>query len=199
MSLKCFTDGSCINNGKPNAKAAWACVWPHDEKYDNAAPLSSSEIHTNNRAEYTGCLRAFETADTIDPTRTEKLSIYTDSMLLLNSMTKWINAWKRNGWKTKTNDPVKNKDLLLSIDAAMQLRPHEFIYVAAHTGKQDWMSQYNDKADKMAKAAVAKSCKISIQSIATPATPSIQTQNIPTTHKQLKQTSITSFMSFLKK
>lgn len=156
MLLNCFTDGSCINNGKKNAIAAWACVWPEYQEFNESSKLSSNELHTNNRAEYLACLNAFKIADKIDPTRVYTLVIYTDSMLLLNSMTKWINGWKTNGWKTKTSEPVKNQDLLKSIDYQMQLRPYRFNYVPAHTNKKDWHSIYNDEADRLAKAEVSR-------------------------------------------
>ena len=193
--LHCFTDGSCINNGSPNAIAAWACVWPHDPTYNRAEKLSSHELHTNNRAEFTGCLEALRTAARIDRSSRYRLIIYTDSQLLINSMTKWIRGWKSNGWKTKTNEPVKNVDLLKQIDAEMCARSGgvTFNYVKAHTGGKDWASTYNDQADRAAKAACTQ-MKItrSIQGDTTsPATQSILLSS--TARMQLQQTKITAF------
>jgi ribonuclease HI len=153
-TLHCFTDGSCFRNGHPNAVAAWSCIWPDYPSHDKAAKLSMGEVHTNNRAEYTGCLNALRTAAFIDPSYKLQLVVHTDSMLLINSMTKWIKGWKKNGWKTKTQEPVKNIDLLKQLDAELFLRQLvKFEYVKAHTGGKDWSSIYNDKADRAAKEA----------------------------------------------
>jgi ribonuclease HI len=72
-------------------------------------------------------------------------------------MTKWLVSWKRNGWKKSTGDPVLNRDLLEKIDAMQQLRRMEIHHVRAHTGRQDWMSTWNDKADRLARDALQTS------------------------------------------
>lgn len=197
MQLNCFTDGSCINNGKKNAVAAWACVWPEYQEFNESSQLSANELHTNNRAEYLACLNAFRIADKIDPTRAYTLVIYTDSMLLLNSMTKWIKGWKANGWKTKTNEAVKNQDLLKSIESQMQLRPHRFNYVPAHTNKKDWHSIYNDEADRLAKAAVSRPFQNS-EHIIDDVSKSVQIQSSHTLLKHtLQQTRLTKWFTRL--
>lgn len=38
----------------------------------------------------------------------KKLCINTDSKFLINSVTKWMTGWKRNGWKLKSGQMVKN-------------------------------------------------------------------------------------------
>ena len=46
-----------------------------------------------------------------------RVCIVTDSRLMLDSMTRWIDGWKRKGWKTAGGDPVKNQDLVQALDA----------------------------------------------------------------------------------
>ena len=144
-----FTDGSCLNNGKKNAVAGYAIVWPYLEELNYSSKLGG--YATNNRAEYTAVIKALEMALIYDPEYNKKLYIYTDSELLINSITKWIDKWKKNGWKTATKKDVLNKDLLLKIDKLIELRKVEFKHVEAHTNKKDWESVWNDKADKAAK------------------------------------------------
>ena len=151
-SLVVFTDGACIHNGKRNAKASWAVVFPNHSYYTTSGLCQGQQ--TNNRAEYTALLKAQEFANQIDPQRKQKLIVYTDSQLLRDSMTKWLASWKRNGWKKSTGDPVLNRDLLEKIDAMQQLRRMEIHHVRAHTGRQDWMSQWNDTADQLARNAL---------------------------------------------
>ena len=33
-----------------------------------------------------------------------------------SGITEWINNWKKNGWKTASKQPVKNKDLWNELD-----------------------------------------------------------------------------------
>ncbi|MDB5188603.1 MAG: ribonuclease [Candidatus Nomurabacteria bacterium] len=35
--------------------------------------------------------------------------VYSDSMYVINGMTKWAHGWERNGWITSTKTPVENK------------------------------------------------------------------------------------------
>ena len=46
-----------------------------------------------------------------------EVKLVTDSEYLKNGITKWINGWKRNGWKTADRKPVKNADLWQQLDA----------------------------------------------------------------------------------
>jgi ribonuclease HI len=157
-TLICFTDGSALANGKKNCKAASAVIWPYHEEFDYAEPLLNC-IPTNNRAEYSALIHAFRIADEIDPLKEKHLIVYTDSMLLINSITKWFSNWKRNNFKKSDGEPVLNLDLLLKIDLYKNKRPLTLRHVRAHTGKNTWEARYNDKVDKLAKSAAIKQIK----------------------------------------
>lgn len=153
--LHVFTDGACSNNGKKNARASYAVVFPDHNMYNNAQKVPINEPQTNNRGELHACLCALEQANIIDPTGTIKVIVYTDSMLLINSMTLWIKTWKRNNWITSTKTPVKNEDLLRKIDNLISSRNQvSFQHVEAHTKNTDWKSNYNRMVDEAAKAAL---------------------------------------------
>lgn len=149
-NLICFTDGSTINNGAKDAKGGFATVWPFHPESNYSQHLPNS---TNNKAEYSAIIHAIKQADELDPTKTKTLIIYTDSMLLINSMTKWISGWKRNEWKKSDGKPVLNQDLIKTIDELSKTRKVSYKHVRAHTNSQTWEAIHNDKADKMAKAA----------------------------------------------
>lgn len=154
--LIAFTDGSCLNNGsrRLTPRAGWAAVFPHHPEHTASAPLPPGPVPpTNNRAELMGCIRALEIAQSIDPLRTRPLTLHTDSEWVIHCMTKWIQGWKRNGWKKADKTPVLNQDLLQRLDALRQERPTTFKHVAAHTGQDDWASQQNAKADLLAREA----------------------------------------------
>jgi ribonuclease HI len=148
--LICFTDGSAINNGKINVKAGFSVVWPNNMNYNYSEKLIG-ENATNNRAEYSAVISALNIADVIDPSLTKSLYVYSDSMLLINSLTKWLPGWKRNNYKKADGYPVKNLDLLKIFEEKMLKRKLIMIHVKAHTGNSNWESKYNDLADKLAK------------------------------------------------
>jgi ribonuclease HI len=152
MDLVCFTDGACSANGKKNAKAGFAVVWPSAEEYNHSQRLLG-DLQTNNRAEYSAVIHALEQANQIiDPSGEKNLHIYTDSMLLIKTVTEWMGSWKKNNWKKKTGDQIiANLDLVKTLDEYISKRPNvTFHHVKAHTKKMDWESIYNAKVDKMA-------------------------------------------------
>jgi ribonuclease HI len=152
--LVVFTDGSALGNGRRGAKAGYAMVWPNQRHLTMAKPLEGP-VKTNNRAEYMACIDALTMADRIDPSRTKTMYIYTDSMLLMNTVTKWMKSWKKNDWKKGTGEPVLNLDLVKQLDELSTGRRLVWKHVMAHTGKRDWVSHWNDVADMMAKDAAA--------------------------------------------
>lgn len=147
--LICFTDGSTIGNGRPDAKGGYAVVWPYHPEFDCAFPLFPV---TNNKAEYSAVVHACSQADVLDPERKKTLLIYSDSELLINSMTKWLPGWRSNGYKKADGQPVKNLDLVKAIEQAMALRPIVFRHVRAHTGAKTWEAIQNDKVDRLARS-----------------------------------------------
>jgi ribonuclease HI len=146
-----FTDGSSKGNGSRNAKSGCAAVFPLHPHLDVSytLPLGS----TNNRAEYTGLLLGLQKAKLEDPRHIKTIYVYTDSKLLIDSMTKWIRGWKNNGWKKSDGKQVLNQDLLKQIDEMSINRKIIYKHVLSHTGKTDWMSVWNAKADEMANNA----------------------------------------------
>lgn len=146
-----FTDGSFIPQ---LAKACSAAVWPNGEFEDRAFYLDRHSPRTSNRAEFWAAIKAGGQADTVDPSRRRALHIYTDSMLLVNSMNKWIGTWRRNNWLKADKKPIKNLDLIQTLDDQCSKRPTKFTHVRAHTDGGDYHSYWNARADATAQAAV---------------------------------------------
>ena len=151
-----FTDGACSANGRANARASYSSVWPWHPEHDGGWRITEGAA-TNNRGEFMGLVKSFEIADKIDPECTKELLVFTDSMFLINCLTKWVVGWKRNGFKKADGSPVLNQDLLVLLDQLMRRRKVTLRHVSAHTGKKDWASQFNDKADRLAKNALGAS------------------------------------------
>lgn len=145
-----FTDGSSIGNGRRDARAGFATYWPAMPELNAAGHIPGG---TNNQAEFTAAVRALEAANTADPEGHETLYVYTDSMLLINTVTKWLNGWRKAGWRKRDGSEVLNLDLVKRLDALTQRRRVIWTHVSAHTGRADWMSKYNDIVDQKARAA----------------------------------------------
>lgn len=160
--LVCFTDGSAFNNGNKLSKCGFAVVWPHHPQKDYSQHLHSGS--TNNRAEFSAVIHALCQADEIDPSKTKTLIVFTDSMLLINSMTKWVQQWEKKGYKKADGTDVLNADLIRVLRDKMKRRDVTFKHVKAHTGGDSWQAVYNDRVDKLARAAADISPIVSIQS-----------------------------------
>ena len=150
--LICFTDGSVIRNGFPDAIGGFAVIWPYHRKYDYKETLVQHPI-TNNRAELSAVIYAFKQAEKIDPTYTKTLIVYTDSMLIIKSMTEWLSKWKTNNFlRFDGRNPVMNQDLIMMIDDYTVKRKVKYIHVKAHTKQKTLEAIYNDEVDTLAKS-----------------------------------------------
>uniref|UniRef100_A0A914I5Q3 Ribonuclease H1 n=1 Tax=Globodera rostochiensis TaxID=31243 RepID=A0A914I5Q3_GLORO len=137
-----YTDGACSRNGCVGAKAGFGVFWSDDHPDNVSAPVVGEP--TNNRAEYLAVIAAVEKAKARNIRR---LVIRTDSELLIQSMTKWLTKWRRNGWKTVKGKDVRNRDLLERLDKLMAGDVKtKFEKVAGHSGNYG-----NDQADLLAR------------------------------------------------
>lgn len=150
----CFTDGSCISNGSPNCKCSSAVVFPNGEIPDQAFYLPRDSPRSNNRAEYFAAIKAMELTNDLDPSGHKILHIFTDSQLLINTCTKWMQSWEQNGWKKKTPGEIKNLDMVMILYEFCEVRTVKWTHVKAHTGKSDFNSIWNDKVDHLAQSVV---------------------------------------------
>lgn len=148
-----FTDGSTTNNGFPSAKGASAVVFPNEEIPDGAYHLPPTWVRSNNRCEYYAAIKAMELVNEYDPEKTKTLHIFTDSMLLLNTCTKWMHSWYKKGWK-KSGGEIKNLDLVKMLHENCRTRTIKWTHVPSHTSRTDFNSVWNDKVDKLAYSAV---------------------------------------------
>lgn len=130
-SMEVYTDGSCLGNPGPGG---WAAKGP-----DFA--VSGGAAHTtNNIMELTAAIKGLEC------TNNSAVTLYTDSCYVKNGITKWVINWKKNGWKTASGQPVKNKDLWIQLDELNGPRV-QWRWVRAHNGNPQ-----NEEVDKMARA-----------------------------------------------
>jgi ribonuclease HI len=134
MHYVAYTDGSCVANGKRNARAGVGVYFGDDHELNYSAPLSAPP-HTNQRAELEGVLRAVQLAEQDANGRPFTLQIYTDSQYALKCVTVWVKSWRRNGWRTANGGPVQNKDLIEPLAALLdRLGCVTITHVRGHQG-----------------------------------------------------------------
>ena len=111
-----FTDGACLGNGKKNAIGGIGIYFGADDarnvsrKY--VGDLSCEGFPELRVTNQTMELLAAVVALRISPG--EPL-IVTDSMYMVKCMGTWVKAWKKNGWKNRFGEEVKNRSLLLEL------------------------------------------------------------------------------------
>jgi ribonuclease HI len=99
---------------------------------------------TNNRMELMATIVALETLK--EPCAIELMS---DSRYVIDAMTKnWIKGWKAKGWKTASNQPVKNQDLWVRLSAAAGSHQITWKWLRGHAGHKE-----NERCDVLAVAA----------------------------------------------
>jgi ribonuclease HI len=136
-----WTDGACCVNPGPGGWAA--IVVPPDG--GELVELWGSEPHsTNNRMEFRAAIEGLRALPA-----GSRVCVVTDSLLLLKSMTQWLNGWKRRGWKTAAGEPVKNQDLVLALEA--EIARHADVRWQWVKGHAD--DALNHRADRLAVAA----------------------------------------------
>jgi len=153
-----FTDGACSFNGRSEAKGGYGLVFPGlfalgnlaNDTLEFSAPLEGP-MQTNTRAEYTAVIKALEIANRIDPSGNRRLWVYTDSQILVRSMTEWLPLWVSLGWTKKDGSHLSNVDLLKKLHSQLSLRAVSFRHVKAHTDCECLMCSLNSQADRLAK------------------------------------------------
>lgn len=152
-----FTDGSSLNNAAVISFGGIGVHFPNGELDDISEPFMLKPI-TNQRSELYAIYKAI--CEITNKLEFNTITIYTDSEYSIKSLTEWITNWKANGWMNSTKKPVKNKDIIEPLDQLIDKYPGriKFKHVRSHTGKKDFESIGNDKADKLAVAG-SNRCK----------------------------------------
>ena len=148
--IEIFTDGSYMDKSSGPLCGYGVHFFNVDE--DDISKKFRHPPLTNQRAELYAIYRGVGTI--IKRYSFNKLTIYTDSAYSIGCLTSWIANWKRNNWKTANKQPVKNKDIIQKIDKYISRDKYtnkiKFVHVKAHTGKKDYKSLGNEKADTLA-------------------------------------------------
>lgn len=137
--IEIYTDGACSGNPGPGG---WGVLL---RIHENETELCGGEAATtNNRMELLAVIEALQSL-----TEPMEALIYTDSQYVQKGISEWIHSWKRRGWKTTSNQPVKNEDLWRRLDALAASHTIEWRWVKGHAGHPD-----NERVDALARAGL---------------------------------------------
>lgn len=106
--------------------------------------LGGREEHTtNNRME----LRAAIEALLRIKDKGLRIIVYSDSSYVINGITKWVQNWQKNGWKTVGKKEIENRDLWEQLLNSTMHRNIEWRIVGGHVGVAG-----NERCDEIATA-----------------------------------------------
>lgn len=131
-----YTDGSCDTG---SGRGGWAYLLVAGCHRRSASGFEPGT--TNNRMELTAAVRALEALN-----RPCRVTLVTDSEYLKKAFTDgWLERWQRNGWRTASRQPVKNRDLwerLLELTSRHEI---EWAWTRGHAGHPE-----NELVDSLA-------------------------------------------------
>jgi ribonuclease HI len=133
------TDGSCETQ---TGDGGWGYLLAYGDIRRRASGYEPNT--TNNRMELTGAVQALEALS--EPCR---VTLVTDSQYLKKAFTDgWLSTWQRNGWRTASRQPVKNKDLWLRLLELTALHDVNWEWTRGHAGQSE-----NELVDDLALTA----------------------------------------------
>lgn len=149
-----FTDGAAKNNQGKNTIGGFGVYFPHNEELNISKTIKGNT--TNNIAElsavYYGITKLIKSIII-----NKQIIIVTDSMYLINSITKWAKGWEKNNWKKSDGKPVQNLSLIKKIYYLVNNLNIKFQHQRSHTKepKDKTSDEYffwygNEQADKLA-------------------------------------------------
>ncbi|MBZ6076016.1 ribonuclease HI [Microvirga puerhi] len=134
-----YTDGACSGNPGPGGWGAILIFKGVEKEISGGEPDT-----TNNRMELRAAiegLSALKRSCTVD--------LFTDSQYVRQGITAWMHNWKRRGWRTADNKPVKNEDLWRALDEAAGRHQVAWHWVKGHADDPT-----NVRVDQLAVAAL---------------------------------------------
>ena len=100
-----YTDGSCLDSGKPWSAAGWGVHVVNSDKLGDYYGALPGSIQTNSRAELVALEAALQLA-WLSPH--QYFRIFTDCEYAKNGIERWLVKWRRNGWVTGAGSRVSH-------------------------------------------------------------------------------------------
>jgi ribonuclease HI len=135
-----YTDGACRGNPGPGG---WGVLLEF-RGLEKELFGGEREPTTNNRMELMAAIKGLEALK-----KSSTVCLHTDSTYVQKGITEWLPSWKKRNWMTASRSPVKNKDLWIRLEAAMQRHKVQWKWVRGHAGHSG-----NERADLLANRGI---------------------------------------------
>ena len=146
-----YTDGSCINNGKKQAKAGIGIYFGVNDERNVSKQLELNKYDniTNNSAEIVAIIEAYKIVE--KELNDKKICIATDSEYSIKCATFYGEKCASMNWKKH----IPNRDLVIELYNIYKNNKNlKLMHIKAHTNKKDIHSIGNAEADKLAYKAI---------------------------------------------
>jgi len=150
-----YTDGSCSNNGKSNARCSIGVYFGKDDSRNVSKELLDIEKKTNNVAELSAMLEAFNIIFKDITENNKKICIFTDSNYTILCLTTYGKKCEINDWKKDIPNLELVKKLYTTYHSIFPPNSIQIKHILAHTGKEDIHSLGNEMADFLANKAIS--------------------------------------------
>lgn len=107
-----YTDGSCTNNGKMNAKGGYGIVGVDDNEKVRFVHAKSENDTTNNRQELKAILYVMLNYGEKCDDWGQPPIVYSDSAYCVNTFNEWMFNWAKNNWIKSDKKVPENLDLI---------------------------------------------------------------------------------------
>ncbi len=128
--IEIYTDGGC--RGNPGI-GAWAAYIVVNQKINYLIGKGLIET-TNNQMELTAAIESLEFIERLNIDLKQPILMHLDSKYAIDCVTKWIQSWKLNNWKTSNKQPVKNKELIIRFYNLIKDKNIKLEWVKGHAG-----------------------------------------------------------------
>lgn len=134
-----YTDGSSRGNPGPGGFGTLLISGPKRKELSGGFART-----TNNRMELIAAIAGLEVLK-----RSSIVTLHSDSKYVIDAINKrWLDSWKKRGWKKSDKQPVKNIDLWKRLDAAAAGHEVTWKWVRGHAGNAN-----NERCDELATGA----------------------------------------------
>ena len=107
-----YTDGSCVGNGKKDAKGGYGIVGIDDDGLLSFVRAKRTDGTTNNREELKAILYVMLNFGVKCDDWGQPPIVYSDSAYCVNTFNEWMWGWQKKGWLKSNNQPPENLDLI---------------------------------------------------------------------------------------
>lgn len=167
LEIEAFSDGSSTvyKNKDNNRYGGIGVYFEHYPEYNMSDSYIGEDV-SNQKMEIKAAIDTIEqTLKIVGEKSYWKLTIYTDSMYVINIVEKWAPNWVQLGWKRAIGNKIKDDlchiKLVKKLYKLSKLYNVKYVHVRAHqkqpmnNNTPDWKRWYgNNQADKLATSAM---------------------------------------------